>query len=205
MKSPKDNSAAIARSDEQARQSKIREGTTNINNTFDSQFNDGYFDSRKSSFLDYATPQLNDQYEKAQKDLTFSLDRSGMLDSSVRASKEGELQKLYDTNRRSVADQALGYSTQARNSVEDARSGLIQTLNATGDAQGAATSAISRASALSQPEQYSPLAQLFTTFTSGLGQQAALEKSAALSGGAYGGAYNTGLFGTPKKSVQTTS
>ena len=204
MKTPKDNSAAQARADEEARQARIRQGTESINKTFDSQFNDDYFKSRSDSFLNYANPQLNDQYTKAQKELTYALDRSGTLDSSVRAEREAELQKLYETNRRSVADQALGYGSQARNSVEDARAGLISTLNATGDATAASSQAINRAQALSQPDTYSPLAQLFTTFTSTLGQQAANERAGAMSGGAYGGAYNTGLFGTNKKSVQVS-
>lgn len=202
MKKPKDNSAAQARADEAARQEKIRQGTLNINSTFDSQFNDDYFNSRRDSFLNYATPQLEDQYKKAQQDLVFALSRTGNLNSSYRADKEAELTKLYDTNRRAVADQGLTYANNARTSVEDARSNLISTLNATADAEGAAKSAINRASALSQPDQYSPLAQLFTTFTNSLGQQAALEQAGAYSNGAYGGAYNTGLFGPSKKSVQ---
>lgn len=202
MKKPKDNSAAQSRADEEARQARIRQGTESINGTFDSQFNDDYFNARRDAFLNYANPQLNDQYTKAQKELTYALDRSGTLDSSVRADKQSELQKLYETNRRSVADQALGYSSQARNNIEDARAGLISTLNATGDASNAANQALSRAQALSQPDTYSPLAQLFTTFTNTLGTQAANERAGALSGGAYGGAYNTGLFGTNKKSVQ---
>lgn len=204
MKTPKDNSAAQARADEQARQAKIREGTNNINSTFDSQFNDDYFNTRRDSYLNYATPQLEDQYAKAQKDLVFSLDRSGTLDSTIRAQKQAELQKLYETNKRSVSDQALGYSSKARSGVEEARADLIRTLNATGDAEGASKSAISRAQTLTQPDQYSPLAQLFTTFTSGLGQQAQLEKIAAASGGQYGGAYNTGLFGANKNAVQVS-
>lgn len=204
MKKPKDNSAAQARADEAARQEKIRQGTTNINSTFDSQFNDDYFNGRRDAFMNYANPQLADQYKKAQQDLVFALSRTGNLNSSYRAEKEAELQKLYDTNRRSVSDQALGYANTARSSVEDARSGLISTLNATADAEGAAKSAISRAQTLSQPDVYSPLAQLFTTFTNSLGQQAQYEQAGALSNGAYGGAYNTGLFGTNKKAVQVS-
>jgi hypothetical protein len=115
-----------------------------------------------------------------------------LLDSSARGEKLGDLQKLYDTQKQAVADKALSYETSARNSVEDARANLIQTLNATGDAEGAANSALARSQALSQPDAYSPLGQLFTDFTNGLGIQAAQERSYAA-----GGAkplYNTGLF-----------
>jgi hypothetical protein len=167
------------------------------------QFDDGFYTGRRQAYLDYATPQLNDQYAEAQKQLTFALDRSGMLDSSVRAQKEAELEKLYDTNRRAVADQGLTYENQARTNVEDARAGLVQTLNATGDAEGAASAAIARSKALSAADSYSPLGQLFNTFTSGLSTQAGLERAAAYSNGAVQPAYNTGLFGAKRNSVQT--
>lgn len=158
-------------------------------------FGDDFFSSRRKAFLDYASPQLEDQYAKAGRELTYALDRGGNLNSSVRGEKAGELQKLYDLNKQQIADQALSYETDTRNSVEDARAGLISTLNATGDAEGAAKSALARASALSQAPSYSALGQLFTDFTGTLGIQAAQEKAAAASGGSYTPKYNTGLFG----------
>ncbi|MBZ9706062.1 hypothetical protein LB543_04925 [Mesorhizobium sp. ESP7-2] len=162
------------------------------NKTTTTGFDDNFYNGRKQAYLDYADPQLESQYGDANKQLTFSLARGGLLDSSVRGDKLGDLQKLYDTQKQAVADKALSYETGARNSVEDARSNLISTLNATGDAEGAAKSALARSSALTQPDAYSPLGQLFTDFTNGLGIQAAQERSYAA-----GGAkplYNTGLF-----------
>lgn len=183
-----DGGAAQARADEMARQKRIREGTQRINVLFDGdgtqenpgQFGDSFYDARKMSYLDYATPQLNDQYAQAQKDLAFALDRSGMLDSSIRAQKQAELQKQYDINRQQVADKGLELSTQARGNVEDARANLISMLNATGDVEGAISSAMTRAKALSQPDTYSPLGQMFSSFTSGLGTQYAAEQARAM-------------------------
>jgi len=199
-----DDAGAQARADELARQARIRSGTDSIKSMFDSQFTDPYFEDRKTSYLNYATPQLNDQYAEAQKQLTFALDRTGTLDSSARAQKEGELRKMYDANRQGVADQALSYSTGARSNIEDAKANLISMLNATGDAEGAVNSAMTRAKALSAPDTYSPLGQMFASFTGGLGQQAAAEKAAALSN-TYGGSTGVDLFGNKKKSVTTTA
>lgn len=170
----------------------IKNGGVFSNKTTSTGFDDNFYNARKQAYMDYADPQLEDQYGNANKQLTFALARSGLLDSSARGEKLGDLQKLYDTQKQAVADKALSYETGARNSVEDARANLIQTLNATGDAEGAAKAALSRSSALSQPDAYSPLGQLFTDFTNGLGIQAAQERSYAA-----GGAkplYNTGLF-----------
>lgn len=158
-------------------------------------FDDNFFNGIRDSFTNYAMPQLNRQRDDAAKELTFALDRSGQLAGSVRGQKAGELQRLFDTNEQQVRDQALGYENQARTNVENARSDLVSMLNATGDNQQAVNSALSRSTILTQPQTYSPLGQLFTDFTAGLGAQAAQERAAAASGGMYKSRYDTGLFG----------
>lgn len=165
-------------------------------------FSDQFYSDRRKAFLDYANPQLDEQYGEANKQLTYSLARSGLLDSSVRAEKGAELQKKYDLNKQQIADQALSYETEARTNVEKARSDLITMLNATGDAEGAASSALARSQALSAPQAFSPLTQLFADFTGGLAQQAGYERANALGGSGVGqpqiGRYNTGLFSNAK-------
>ncbi|MGF7008102.1 hypothetical protein [Aminobacter sp. BE322] len=195
--------AKAARKDEKARQERIRQGTKRIGSIFDDNFGGDYFAGRKQAYLDYASPQLEDQYGRAQKELTFALTRAGLLDSSVRGEKTGELQQKYDLNKQQIADEALSYEAQSRTAVEDARSNLVATLNATGDAEGAASSALARSAALSKPAAFSPLSQLFADFTAGLGTQAALEKANYYSGGQTGVRYNTGLF-APKNAVKVT-
>ena len=142
--------AAAARADEQARQARIREGTARVNSTFERQFDDSFFNKQRDNYVNYATPQLDDQRGEANKELIFAMDRGGQLDGSARASLAGELQKKYNLQRQKIQDDALNFRTSAMTNVEDARSNLVATLNATGDAQGAANSALSRAAALSQ-------------------------------------------------------
>lgn len=192
------NQATLDRNIEAQRQAAIRSGTTQIDNTFNSQFTDDFYKNRQQSYLDYANPQLEDQYAKARQDLTFSLARSGNLDSSTRSAKDAELTQKYNLNKQGIADQGLAYGNQARGSVEDARASLIASLNASGDASGAASQAIARSQALSAAPAYSPLGQLFSDFTSTLGTQAAQEKAAAMSGGKYTSPYDTGLFSNAK-------
>lgn len=194
------NEAGLARQDEQERQQRVREGTSRIGSIFDKQFTPEYFDKQRDSYLNYANPQLEDQKADAEKEMVFALDRGGQLQGSARAGLAGELQKKYELQRQKISDDALAYRTNAMTNVEGARSGLTATLNATGDAEGAAASAISRAGALSQPAAYSPISNLFADFTNTLGTQAAAERAYA-----YGGpkpTYTTGLFGTPSGSTQ---
>lgn len=197
--------AKQARADEQARQERIRQGTERVGSIFDSQFNDGFFDRRRQAYVDFAKPQLEDQYGDAQKELTFALARGGNLNSSVRGEKAADLEKRFTLANQEIQDKALSQANEARSQVEGARTDLIGMLNATGDAEGAANSAVSRANVLSQPTAYSPLSQLFADFTAGLGTQAALERANYYSGGQVGSRYNTGLFAPRRNSVSVRS
>jgi hypothetical protein len=193
--------AAAARKDEMQRQNRIRVGTRRINDTF-GQFDDGFYDDISSSYRDFAQPDLDRQFGDATEKLTFSLARNGMLNSSTRAEQSADLQGDYDKAKVDLESKAKEYATGARNSVEDARTDLISTLQLTGDAVGASNAAVNRATALATPPTYSPIAQLFTDFTNGLAQQAALERAEAYSGGAVRPRFNTGLFGTNSGAVK---
>lgn len=184
--------AERARAEEEARQQRVRQGTSDIKSIF-SQFDDTFYRGIRDGYTNYALPQLTEQRDKAAKDLTFSLARAGQLDGSVRGQKAGELQKLFDLNEQQVRDQALAQENQARNNVENARADLVGTLNATGDNQQAVNSALSRATVLTQPQAYSPLGQMFTDFTAQLGNQAARERAYAAGGPKP--LFNTGWFG----------
>lgn len=202
---PSNRQANQARLDESLRQQRVQQGTSAINSTFDSQFNDGFYGARQQAYQDYANPQLQSQYDQARQQLTYALARSGGLDSSNRGSLEAQLQQQYDTAKRGVGDQALSYGNQARQSVEDARASLISSLNATGDAQQAASAATNRAQALSAQPAFNPIGSLFGDFTSALGTQAAAERATSLSGGTiYRSPYNTGLFSSAG-SVRTST
>lgn len=191
------------RADEAARQERIREGTKSISDMFDAQFTPTFFENRAKSYVDYATPQLADQHKDAVKELTFALDRRGALDSSSRAGLEAELERRRALSEQEIKDKATDYKTAAQTGVEGARSNLITTLNATGDAESAVSSAQSRAAALSALPGYSPLSQLFVDFTSMLGTQAAAEKSFAYANGPKP-TFSTGLFAPNKSSIQST-
>ena len=192
--------SAYYRQQEEERQARIREGTAAIDSTF-GQFDDKFYDKQRQSFLDYAMPQLEDQRSGASRELVYSLARSGQLEGSARANLSSELQKLYDTQSQNVADQALDYENTSRTNVENARSDLVSTLNTTGDATGAANSAIARSATLSQPSAYSPLADLFGSYTNALGTSAAAERARALGWGGGSTASSPSWYGTPTSAV----
>lgn len=163
-----------------------------------------FFDGIQQGFVDFARPQVDEQVGKAREQLTYALARNGTLDSTIRTEQNADLQREYDRELQNVTDQARKFRADTQNSVEQARADLIANLNATGDATGATNAALSRAQILSTPPSYSPIGDLFTSFTGGLAQQAALERAEALTGGRIRPRYNTGLFGVGGGAVKTT-
>lgn len=192
--------AELARQEEQARQARIREGTSRINSTFDQQFTEDFYNQQRDRYVNYAMPQVVEQKGKAGNELLFAMDRAGQTEGSARADLAGELEKRFELQGQKVRDDALNMTNQTRSATESARADLIAMLNATGDAQGAAQSAIARAAALSQPQGFSPIGNLFADFTSALGTQAAAERAFAYGGGPRP-TYNTGLFAPRSGSV----
>lgn len=191
-----------ARADEQIRQSNIRAGTAQVNQTFDGQFTDDFYNKQRDDYTAFQMPQLDDQYGNAQRQLTYALARDGNLNSSTRGFQQGQLQKTYDTARTNVADQAQSYANTARSNVEQARSGLISALNASGDATQAANSAQSQAVALAQPAAYSPLVDAFAATGNYLQQQAQADRAAEIMRSSTPN--SAGLFGTSGASVKYT-
>jgi hypothetical protein len=166
--------AARQRAEEEARQGRIREGRKKIDEAF-SGFDDNFYSDREKSYLDYATPQLDDQFEDAVSDLTLALARSNLLNSSARARKFKDLQKSYGLQARNIADKAKEYGSGARRSVESAKADLQSQNMSLADPSLIAANAANRALAMTELPPYSPLGALFVGATEGLATQADLE------------------------------
>ena len=152
-------------------------------------FDDDFYNQRSQDYVDYATPQLNNQYEDANKQLTFALSRNGTLDSSSAVDQRSNLLEDYNTQKTQIADQGLGYANDARSSVAGARSDLVALNASLADPTAIANEAQNRLSSLQQKQSFTPLAPLFQNVGEGLATQADLERRGTAT-------YNTGLFNT---------
>lgn len=172
---------------ERQRQARINEGMGQVNSTF-GQFDDGYYDNIRSSYMDYVQPDFDRQYETAQRELAMALARQGVGSSSIAADRQSNLQDMYNKNTLGLQQQADGYVNDRRGAVEGARGAVISQLNASGNAGQAGQQAIAQASSLQALPQFSPMGQLFGAATDGLRYQMAAEQTGNAK-------YDTGLFG----------
>lgn len=171
---------------EAQRQAKIQQGYDEIQGVFGS-FNDDFYNNRAKSYIDYATPQLEDQFSTAMEQLTYALARNNRLDSSVAAEKRADLNKQYGQQKTAIADKGLSYANRARDSVNQSRMNLNSINSSIADPNQILQQSQIAAQGLSAADSYEPLAPLFVNVASGLGTQADVERRNAQK-------YDTNLF-----------
>jgi hypothetical protein len=160
--------AERVRAAEEARQRNIAQGMQEISSIF-GQFNDDFYNSRAQSYMDYAMPQLDTQYQDAMRSLTASLARSGNLNSSLRGETMAKAQREYDTQKLSLADRGMQYANDARSAIERARSELVGTNASLADPGAIRTLAQQRAQAASAQSGFSPLGLMLSDLASTVG------------------------------------
>lgn len=158
-----DGGAAAARAAEEARQARIRQGTTDVNKTF-AGFDDSFYKGITDAYTGYYLPQLEKQYQDARKALVLRLGQQGILNSSPGIKYLQDIDTEAANQRGLIGDQAVSAAAKARGDVEDARAQLLAQLSASADPTAVAVSAAERAKALSAPPAFDPMVNLFTNF-----------------------------------------
>lgn len=155
--------AEEARQREAQRQARLATGRTKIDEAFVG-FDDPYYETRSKAYIDFASPQLEEQFADTKKKLTFALSRGGLLNSTSAAQKTRELQEQYDRNKQLIASRGADYATNARKEVSDNRARLLSTLSSTEDPDTVANEAVRSAATLRQQPSFDVLGNLFTDF-----------------------------------------
>lgn len=158
-----------------------------------SKFDDRFFDGQSQHYLDFATPQINEQYSNAQDGLGYALARQGLGASSEGSRRIAKLSGDFQLNRQGAVDKSRNVANQARQSIESARSGLIQNLYATADPIAANKNSLSQAKYLSAPQAPDQIGQLFASSLDGLNTYQSAKNDAQAYRGALSSAGVSGL------------
>ena len=128
---------------EAQRQQRIASGTNAVNRIFgigDDQAaaqRAGLYDATRNDTRQFFTSQLEEDRDKAMRDLKFQQARMGIIGSSQANDLDAEFQRRYDRGLLDVANRADSAATQFRTSDEQARLNLISKIVAGVD-QGSA-------------------------------------------------------------------
>lgn len=189
---PQDNSARIARQQEQQREARIDKGKNRIDAAFKG-FTPDYYKGVQNDYEGYYNPQVDKQFSNTRQDLRYNLARGGIQDSSAANTAFGKLVDSYNDQRRAVADRALEASNNIRSQVEGEKNQLYSQNTASADPSLAAISAAGAAGSLQSPPAFSPLADLFSG-AANAGAAYLYGNNKSLPSG-YGNAFRTGLPG----------
>ena len=106
------------RAEEEARQGRVREGADAINTAF-AGYDDDFYKGITQNYLDYARPQVEDQFKDAARQLRINLARNAMLDSSVNVDRKAKLQEDFD---KAMREQSLKGKEYANTTQKKPRS-----------------------------------------------------------------------------------
>ena len=162
------------RAEEEARQGRITEGKKSIDDAFVG-YDDAFYANQASNYMDYATPQITDQYTDAMRELTRALSRSGLSQSSIAAERRANIEKKLAEAQADAARQGESYANDVRQSLASVKNNLITQNNALADPTLISNMAASQASAASQIPNYNPVANIFANAAEGLATQQQLE------------------------------
>lgn len=189
-KAPKDNSAKIAREEEEKRAADVAKGKAAIDAAF-ARFSPGFYDRMRNDYVAHYEPQIDDQFGRAKRTTILGLGRQGIRDSSAGARTFADLLKLNQRNRLDIGNSALSAANQARDEMSRSKADLLAQNSAVADPAAAAASAVARSDALYAPLPTQPLADLFSAFTGQFANAVLAERQG------YRG-WGTGLFAPPR-------
>ena len=165
-----DSGADEAREAEKARQRRVAQGRTRIDQVFD-QYDQPFYQQRAQAYEGYARPQLQDQYNTALQDLTYALARSGRLNSSTAARRKAKAQEARDLQGQQIAAKGQDFANELERSMNAARQEMHTQNLAAANPELAASLSSARARAEQQVPAFSPLVDAFTHFSEGLATQ----------------------------------
>jgi len=143
-------------------------GTQTVERVVDDPTKDPLWDQQREAYVDYAMPQVEDEYGDASGELTYALARQGQSQSSLAGDRRSKLRRDYNLRQQEVADKGRGYANQAKQNIADQKQSMLQMLTTTADPGAAATAARSAVSAMRDTPSFSPIGPLFQSATQGM-------------------------------------
>lgn len=124
-------------------------------------FQPSFYDEREKAYLDYAMPQLGEQYRSNRDAILYGLANRGVLGGSVQNKAASDLNRATGRAKQTLADTAIGQSQELKKSVEQARQDAIAKLYTSGRPSETVQSVISTAGGFRAPSTFAPVIDLF--------------------------------------------
>lgn len=159
------DAAGAARAQQQAQQAQVDQGIGQINKAF-AGFNPQFYAARGQAFLDYAQPQLQQQYQQNRNNLLYGLANRGLLKSTTAGMQQDTLKSAAEQAQQGLGNQALSLEQQLQQQVGQQQNTLVNQAIAGASPQSVATGALESASQFGAPSVLPPIGNLFSNWAS---------------------------------------
>jgi len=128
------------------------------------------FSGREQAMKDYYLPQLENAANNAREELTYSLARAGLLNSTAAGQRQSDLGQQYALERGSIMSRIAQDISRARSGLNSTRAQIEASLAATGNAEAASNQALNAMATFAQDAPtLNPLGNIFAGIGQGLG------------------------------------
>ena len=125
-------------------------------------FQDPFFEKRARDYVNFALPQLSEQYQDANQATRFGLANRGLGSSTVAGQALSRLEREVGRGRQNIADTGLQQANQLRKDVEMSRQQALSQLNQSADPAQAVSSALRSAQEFQRPSVFQPITNIFS-------------------------------------------
>ena len=158
------NAAALAAQQQKERAAALATGKAAIDQQF-AGFTPEFYNQRKQDYINFAMPQLGQQFRTQQNEAQYSLANKGQTRSSQAQALGRTLGQNLAQNQQTIANAGQAQANQLQQSVEGQRNNLYSVLSSSQDPSMAATAALGTAQGFSTPSAFVPIGQMFSDWT----------------------------------------
>ncbi len=124
-------------------------------------FTPDFFNNAAQSYVNYALPQLAQQYKQASDTTTYGLANRGLLNSSVANQQRSDLDLTMGRQKLNIYDTGQQQSQALQKQVQDSKQQALNNLYQVGNPTQAIQSAIGQASQIQSPSIIQPISNAF--------------------------------------------
>jgi hypothetical protein len=145
-------------------QANINKGTQQLNSIF-SQYTPDFYNQAATNYTNYQTPQMMSDFQGTKNNLTYSLARNGILNSSAAVNSNQSLQDQLNRNTNTIANNAADQANQLKTSIAGTKQNLENTLVASGSLGQLTANADAATAGIRAPTAFQPLGNMFGDWT----------------------------------------
>lgn len=165
------NPATGIQASQQQQAALTNQSVNQINQAF-AGFNPQFYQGVQDSYMNYAMPQLQQQYQGANQALGYKLANQGLMNSSAADQAKNALSGQMAQAQQQVGNQAVGQVNTMKQTVGQEQSNLIGQAQTASDPAALGTQALAVAAGTNAPSTFAPIGSMFNNFaTQYLGQQ----------------------------------